>query len=121
MTSPDLEFINKVPPQLKEDIGAFYILARSTDPKVKIPHTRSLVSSIKAAMIISGCSRYDAILENCERLAVDALALYINDNWAAGTVNCDDVLDDLGCLVYDGWGVMRERPFEIPGKQQEKK
>jgi hypothetical protein len=112
--NPDKEFIAKLPSNLKGDIGAFFVLSRSIDPTIKIPSTRSLVSSLQTAMVICGNNRYDNLIEKGKRDAVDALALYVNDNWAAAMEICDTILDDVGFLVYCGYGTMESNSFTIP-------
>ncbi len=118
MVSPALE---SVPDNLKSDIGAFFVLARSIDPKVKIPNTRSLVSSLQTALILSGEQKYDQLIEYCKTRAQTALQCYVEENWAAGQEECDQVLDDIGFLVYSGYGNMESNAFLIPLEKERKK
>lgn len=111
---PDEEFIRLVPSNLKSDIGAFFVLSRSIDPSIKIPNTRSLVSSLQTAMVICGNRTYDGMIETHKMNAVDALMCYSQDNWAAAQEICDSILDDVAFLIYLGYGNVESNSFTIP-------
>ena len=119
--NPDAEFTKKVPPLLKDEIGAYYVQARSRDPSVKIPSTRSLVSSLQTAMVISGEVKYDMLLEWHKNNAIDALGLYAAENWAAAQEICDKILDDVAFLVYAGYGAIEEGSYSLPVMNSEGK
>lgn len=111
---PDQEYIKLVPINLKNDIGAFFVLSRSIDPSIKIPNTRSLVSSLQTAMVICGNTTYDKLIESHKMNAVDALMCYSQDNWAGAQEICDSILDDVAFLVYLGYGNIENNAFTIP-------
>lgn len=108
------EFVKKVPPNLKVDIGSFFVGARCIDPTIKISYTRSLVSSLQTAMVLCGNTRYDSLIEWAKTSSTTALALYLKDEWGAGVDLCDVVLDNIGFLVYSGYGTMESNSFTIP-------
>jgi hypothetical protein len=112
--NPDKQFAAKVPPLLKDEIGAYYVQSRSRDPSVKIPSTRSLVSSLQTAMVICGEKKYDDLLEWHKINAINALSLYASDNWAAAQEECDKILDDVAFLVYAGYGSIEAGSYSLP-------
>jgi len=112
--NPDAEFVKRLPAMLKDEIGSYYVQARSRDPSIKVPSTRSLVSSLQTAMIINGEDRYDKLLEWHKTNAINALALYAAENWAAAQEECDKILDDVAFLVYAGYGTIADGAYSIP-------
>lgn len=119
--NPDAGYIELIPPNLKSDIGSFFVLARSIDATVKIPNTRSLVSSLQTAMVLCNNTKYDALIERCKQSCVLAIAAYLDNNWAYGAELCDTVLDDIGFLVYSGYGKMEINSFSLPTQRGDKK
>lgn len=119
--NPDKAFTSKLPSLLKDEIGSYYVQARSRDPSVKIPSTRSLVSSLQTAMVICGEKKYDLLLEWHKNNAINALSLYASENWAAAQEECDKILDDVAFLVYAGYGSIEAGAYNLPSQKDGKK
>lgn len=111
--NPDMEFAKKLPSQLREDIGACFSKVLSDDPSVKIPATRSFMAHLQTAMILNGENKYDDLIKYNTKEAIDAVTLYVQENWGAAVEKCYKIQADLGFLVYCGYGTSDGKSFSI--------
>ena len=116
--NPDMEYAKKLPAQLREDIGATFSRVLSDDPTVKVPATRSFMAQLQTAMILNGEQKYDDLIKIHTVHAIDAVAAYASDNWAAAVEICYKIQADLGFLVYTGYGTTEGRSFSVPVTRQ---
>jgi hypothetical protein len=112
--NPDMDKARMLPSQLREDIGATFSRVLSDDPTVKVPATRSFMAQLQTAMILNGEQKYDGIIQVHTLNAIDAVAAYASDNWAAAVEICYKIQADLGFLVYCGYGTSDGKAFSIP-------
>lgn len=110
----DRTFAAKLPSQLREDIGAAFSRVLSDDPSVKVPATRSFVSLLNIAFTLNKDTRYENVLKTYTLMSINAINAYRNDNWAGAAEMCYKVQDDLGFLVYCGYGTVDGKSFSIP-------
>lgn len=111
--NPDKEFASKLPSQLREDIGSAFSRVLSDDPSIKVPATRSFMALLQTAMILNGETKYDSLVQMHTLNAIDAVALYASDNWAAAVEICYKIQADLGFLIYCGYGTSDGKSFTI--------
>lgn len=119
--NPDAEFARKLPPQLREDIGASFSRVLSDDPSVKVPATRSFMTLLNTAMILNGETKYDDLIKLHTMNAINAVTLYVSENWGAAVEECYKIQADLGFLVYCGYGTSDGKSFSIPVERTEEK
>src|SRR5690606_26816119 len=84
----DRKFAARIPENLKYDIGAAFSKMLSDDPSIKIPATRSFMALLQNAIVLNGDTRYDKIIAIHTQNAIDAIALYATENWAAAVEIC---------------------------------
>lgn len=119
--NPDKEYADKIPPQLREDIGTSFSRVLSDDPSIKVPATRSFMALLQTAMILNGETKYDSLIQMHTLNAIDAVAAYASDNWAAAVEICYKIQADLGFLVYCGYGTSDGKAFTMPIARETKK
>jgi hypothetical protein len=118
--NPDKAMAAVLPTQLREDIGASFSRVLSDDPTIKIPATRSFMALLQTAMILNGEQKYDSLIQMHTLNAIDAVAAYASDNWAAAVEICYKIQADLGFLVYCGYGTSDGKSFAIPTVKADK-
>lgn len=117
----DRDFAMKLPAELREDIGSAFSKMLSDDPSIKIPATRSFMALLQTAFVLNGDDRYDALIQIHTNQAINSILLYAGDNWGAAVEICYKIQEDLGFLVYCGYGTSNGKSFTIPVTQAGKK
>ena len=112
-----------IPASLRDDIGASFSRVLSDDPSIKVPATRSFMALLQTATVLNGETKYDDLIKIHTLDAIDAVAYYAQDNWAAAVEICYKIQADLGFLVYCGYGTSDGRSFTLatPANKGEKK
>jgi hypothetical protein len=90
-----------VPPQMKKDNWAFYVLARSDNPAEKVLKTRDLVSNLMAAMRIVGETQHIPLLTRMTGIANNAWTMLNDGEIGPAIQECQTILDQITFLVYD--------------------
>lgn len=103
-----------IPASLREDIGASFSRVLSDDPSIKVPATRSFMALLQTAVVLNGETKYSDLIQFHTLNAIDAVAYYASDNWAAAVEICYKIQADLGFLVYCGYGTSDGRSFTLP-------
>jgi hypothetical protein len=109
------DIVRALPPTLRDEIGSAYLMARTVEPARKVGYTRHVVSAlIIGTRITKEYEENKELLELCTDLCSSANLWYSNGNWRGALYICDKILDDIGTLVYAGYGKIPDSAFMIP-------
>ncbi len=115
MTMKENDIVRALPPTLRDEIGSAYLMARTVEPARKVGYTRHVVSAlIIGTRITKEYEENKELLELCTDLCSSANLWYSNGNWRGALYICDKILDDIGTLVYAGYGKIPDSAFMIP-------
>ena len=108
------ERIAKLNNQIRTEAGMAYGSARTINPAEKIGFTRHAISVLIIESKMTGeYPELKNLLNECIESCKNANLQYKQANWDGALYLCDQVLDDIGLLMHEGYALFNENTFKF--------